>query len=292
MKKSTNTLVKNQVPLPLDTRSTCSTVQWFLEAKEDACAPVFHNNTLGYFICGEEAFRNIAASIKRAKKCIEIVCWGFDPAMELTRDQSSHWPRGDTWASLLYGAATGQWTNGEPVQVRILSWFDCIGEIGAANMPGYVSAGVNPLGADDAARLRTLITPAQHGANATAASERRQRREDANTLWYTLAKSGQLPGLALRVRNGDRLAIKQLLSGQTVTLTAAERLGMQALGTYHQKTILIDYDDTSAGAKPRGYVMGLNSVTDYWDTKAHLHTDPRRGEGWEGAIPDKTPNLK
>ncbi|MBU7572504.1 MAG: phospholipase [Hydrogenophaga sp.] len=295
MSKATQTRVTNKLPLPLDTRRTQSSRQWFLEAKEDAHSPVFHHNTLRCFIAGEEAFRHIAASIQRARKSIEIVCWGFDPAMELVRDPSHHWPRGDTWASLLHGAAVGRWSDGQPVQVRILSWFDALGEMAVSNMPGYVDAPMTPLSAAQQARLAALLEPVRTPGAAAATlstAEKRQRREEANRLWYTLAKSGQLDNLSLRVRHGDAPAIQRLLSAQSMQLTLAERLGMERLGTYHQKTILIDYDDTRDSARPRGYVMGLNSVTDYWDTRAHLHTDPRRGEGWEGAVPDAAPNLK
>lgn len=293
MNTTTSTLVENTVPLPTDGRQTCSSMQWLLESPQDAHAPVFHNNTLGYFICGEDAFRSIAAHIKRAKVSIDIVCLGLDPAMELTRDQSTHWPRGETWASLLYGAATGQWNNGKPVQVRILSWFDFLGEMAAANMPGFVDASNAPLSSKEVAHMQTLLTPSNAPIKRTAfaESDKRARREDANALWYTLAKSGQLKSLSLRVRHGDSEAIQKVLSGQTLGLTLAERLGIEKLGTHHQKTILIDYDDTSPEAKPSGYVMGLNSLTDYWDTSAHLHSDPKRGEGWEGCIPNKETTL-
>ena len=295
MSRSTQTRVTNKLPLPLDTRRTQSSRQWFLEAEEDARTPVFHHNRLRCFIGGEETFRHIAASIQRARTSIEIVCWGFDPAMELIRDQSHAWPRGETWASLLHGAAVGRWTDGRPVQVRILSWFDALGERAVANMPGYVDASMTPLDTAQQARLKSLLEPARTPSAQTASlsiAQKRRRRDEANRLWYTLVKSGQLESLSLRVRNGDAPAIQRLLSAQNMSLTLAERLGMERLGTYHQKTILIDYDDTREGARPKGYVMGLNSVTDYWDTRAHLHTDPRRGEGWEGAIPDDAPNLK
>ncbi|MEG2032897.1 MAG: phospholipase D-like domain-containing protein, partial [Janthinobacterium sp.] len=48
--------------------------------------------------------------------------------------------------------------------------------------------------------------------------------------------------------------------------------------THHQKPVLIDFSHEE-GAKAVGYVMGLNSVTDYWDTTAHLLDDTRREQG-------------
>ena len=52
---------------------------------------------------------------------------------------------------------------------------------------------------------------------------------------------------------------------------------MESFGTHHQKPLLIDFDYAD-GAKAVGYVMGLNSVTEYWDTTSHQLEDPRREE--------------
>jgi phosphatidylserine/phosphatidylglycerophosphate/cardiolipin synthase-like enzyme len=43
-----------------------------------------------------------------------------------------------------------------------------------------------------------------------------------------------------------------------------EAISFMEASTAHQKTILIDYDHAH-GKHAVGYVMGLNSVTDYWD---------------------------
>jgi phosphatidylserine/phosphatidylglycerophosphate/cardiolipin synthase-like enzyme len=62
---------------------------------------------------------------------------------------------------------------------------------------------------------------------------------------------------------------------------AVETFGMETTATHHQKTVFIDYDATD-GRQAVGHLMGLNSLTDYWDTAEHLFHDPRRGEAWEG----------
>ncbi|WAG17937.1 hypothetical protein DX980_01000 (plasmid) [Burkholderia gladioli] len=53
-----------------------------------------------------------------------------------------------------------------------------------------------------------------------------------------------------------------------------EKSQLEDYGTHHQKPILIDYDYDN-GSKAIGYVMGLNSVTDYWDRTAHEVDDPK-----------------
>lgn len=304
---NSKTQVNQTTPLSVDTRAATGSMQWFLEAGKDASAPVFHNNNLNYFICGEDAFKSIAGRIKRAQKSIDIVCWGFDPAMELTREAAVQWPRGETWASLLLGAATGQWTEGRPVQVRVLCWFDWIGSTDLVNnnMPGYIGWGdCLPMNAQKIQCLREWLDPAQahtlSRGGSVADIERRQRRASANEHWYALAASGTLPSLSLRIRNGDADAIETSLRNAApmrdekakLELSTTERKLLEHFGTYHQKTVLIDYDDTSPAGRPAAYVMGLNSVTDYWDTKAHVHTDPKRGVGWEGVGAGSEVNLK
>jgi phosphatidylserine/phosphatidylglycerophosphate/cardiolipin synthase-like enzyme len=299
------TQVNVKVPLATDVGSCKASLQWFLEDQPDASAYMSHRNAMNYFVCGEEAFASIAASIQAAKKCIDIVCWGFDPAMELTRNAANAWPRGETWGSLLLGAARGEFNGGHPVQVRVLSWFDGLGSmanIGSVtpwannNMPGFIGWGSVRQTPEQQSLLTKYLQPAQR----LSASERRERREWVNHHWFGLVMNGNLPGISLRVRNGDSAAIAAnlqqadpLRDGKLPAELSALEAGLVGkFGTYHQKTVLIDYDDTSADAEPVGYVMGLNCVTDYWDTRAHFHTDPKRGAGWESVIPNDEATLK
>ncbi len=98
--------------------------------------------------------------------------------------------------------------------------------------------------------------------------------------------AGKIEGLSLRTRSGvheDVLAeLKAEARERGAAVTGIERLGLERLATHHQKTIVIDYE----GTHPRAYVMGLNSVTDYWDSQAHVFNDPRRAENFEGGGAD------
>lgn len=116
-----------------------STVQWFLENRS-ATHPVTHNNELEVFICGQNAFADIAEKIKAAKHSIDICCWGFDPGMELVRNEGKEtWPRGETYGDLLIAAGKRK----PKVRIRLLVWYSKIGSPAALNMPGY-SHGTNP----------------------------------------------------------------------------------------------------------------------------------------------------
>ncbi|VWB86643.1 phospholipase [Burkholderia lata] len=118
----------------------------------------------------------------------------------------------------------------------------------------------------------------------------RERREDFNSRWYDDAFAGRLPNLSIRTRDGSSKDVHESLKSEPGKRDFTEVLGLEKVATDHQKTILIDYDH-EGGVHAVGYVMGLNSVTDYWDTQQHLFNDPRRGEAWEGAN-DTEPGLK
>ncbi len=263
------------IPMSLATCSAKGSVQWLLERKEDEPSRVTYQNNLQVYICGKDTFAEIAKDIKRARHSIDIICWGFDPAMELTRDEANHWPRGDTWGDLLLGATQGRFTGGKPVQVRLLVWYDAIGTPLVNNMPGY--------------KQESLYERSQPGMLIPSPPSARDQREVFNSHWYKQAVAGEIKGLSLRVRGGVHGDVMASLKAEAGSqgLGRLERLGVEYLATHHQKTIVIDYE----GDKPCGYVLGLNSVTDYWDTTAHTFDDPKRGQSWEGAG-DTEPGLK
>ena len=284
-----------------------STVQWFLENRSTT-HPITHNNELKVFVCGEKAFADIAMQIKAAKHSIDICCWGFDPGMELVRDEGkTTWPRGETYGDLLIAAGKGK----DKVRIRLLVWYTPGVSNLAKNMPGY-SHGTNPwrsiggsteadlIGAKrsvallqekdrtPALTLSTVGTPVR-GTGAvgsiTPESLSAMAREEYCHNWYKAAFSNLLTGITIQTRAGDPAFIEKSLANEKYKPGGlgdleAERKGMVWAGTHHQKTLLIDYDYRN-GAKAVGYVKGLNSVTDYWDTEDHLIEDPNRECGGE-----------
>ena len=277
-------------------RTAASSLQWLLEnrnLKGQASHPITHNNKLTLFICGQEAFADIAGEIARAEKSIDLCCWGFDPGMELVRGNSATWPRGDTFGDLLIDAARRH------VRVRLLIWHDLVGSPMVHNMPGY-SHGTSPW-KNSGQRFDDISAQGSLAMlqDAVARKERfsggyrgdRVRPEDIPMLareeycysWYAAAFKGLFGRLEIRLRHGDSNAISKSIATEInqprgLTMGEIEKPGMQYLGTHHQKPVLIDFDHEE-GAKAVGYVMGLNSVTDYWDTTAHLLDDTRREQG-------------
>ena len=277
-------------------RTATSSLQWLLEnrnLKGKASHPITHNNKLTLFICGQEGFADIAGEIAKAKHSIDLCCWGFDPGMELVRGNSATWPRGDTFGDLLIAAARRH------VRVRLLIWYDRIGSPMVHNMPGHshgtspwkiggrraddISAKASLAMLQDAVATRAIISGGYRGDRIPPEDIPMLAREEYCHSWYAAAFHGLLEGLEIRLRHGDSAAISKSIATEInqprgLTMGEIEKPGMQYLGTHHQKPVLIDFDHEE-GAKAVGYVMGLNSVTDYWDTTAHLLDDTRREQG-------------
>ena len=297
-------------------RTATSTVQWFAEMrnqKGNATHPITHNNRLTMFICGEEGFADIASQIKLAEKSIDICCWGFDPGMELVRGDGGTWPRGETYGDLLIAAGK------RGVKVRLLVWYDAIAVASPANprnMPGH-SHGRHPwcvttnIGAKYASQIG-----ARHSLAMVMAERRKPKslyrkitgdqciepmvytakeddvpllaREEYCFTWYKAAFDHRFENVEVRMRDCDAGATNQSLETHAEKTTSARakmiEFGiLKNFGSHHQKPIVIDYAHND-GAKAVGYIMGLNSITDYWDRLPHRVDDAKRERCVQGGF--------
>ena len=269
-------------------RRSSSSSQWLLE-HQHATHPICDNSALKVFICGEDSFKDIAAQINAAKESIDICCWGFDPGMELVRDSGKMWPRGPTYGDLLIAAGKRQ-----GLTVRLLVWHDVAATLVASknprNMPGYthdVDAFRDDLLTEAASKSLTATNSLALTEAAAAKRKRKDQltaeqihinaRRDYCRAWYWAAFKGRLTGVHIRTRAGATAAVGKSLDAeaQRPTPLSVEGAVMDYFGTHHQKPLLIDFYHKE-GEKAVGYVMGLNSVTDYWDTADHRFEDPRR----------------
>jgi len=265
-----------------------STIQWFAENKNkkgNATHPITHNNKLTVHICGKDGFAAIARDIAEAKDSIDLVCWGFDPAMELVRN-SYTWPRAETYGDLLIAAGR------RGVRVRLLVWYSYSGGKVQKHMPGH-SHGTDPWRTADS-DVEVQQINAQRSVQLIREHARLKRhkkewnisgdklaamaREEYCHSWYKAAFKGRLQGIDIRTRDGTADAIGGALEREATKPAFFEALGMKFAGTHHQKPILIDFAYEN-GKKAVAYVMGLNSVTDYWDTVEHCVENPLREQG-------------
>ena len=250
-------------------RRSKGTLQWFLE-KDNRTHPIHDNNALQFFMCGQEGFAAIEKDILAAGSSIDLVLWGFDPGMELTRSETT-WPHGTTYGDLLVRKA------GEGVKVRMLLWFDsaAINALAVPDFPVFWS----PVAFSKTSRTTWPEGARSHDSRSNSAWVLTDRANYCKQ-WWEDALAGRFKNLEVRLRRGSPLNIRsnlaRYLPDSRRDLT--EDLSMIAVGTHHQKPILIDYEPAAGGRQRNvcGYVMGLNSVTDYWDTTAHAFNDPKR----------------
>lgn len=282
---------QNPVDVAIDEagRKAQGSVQWLLENRKES--PITYGNRLHFMICGEEGFEAIAKDIWDAKSTVDIVCWGFDPGMELARGplcwrfdpdlgneiaKGNGWPRGVTYGRLLEAVTTR--TN-NPLKVRLLIWYDPRGAAKQNNMPGYsdVDQSWSPI-ANHVRQAPPYANSARH-KYCVAWWER--------NLPNGKSGAGSNPNLQIVLRSIAADDVKSMLSTAPIEedQPAFERGNpvdetglLEDYPTHHQKPILIDYVH-EGGSKAVGYVMGLNSVTDFWDRTAHEIDDPLR-ETW------------
>lgn len=284
-------------------RKAKGTLQWFLDKRNEpngATHPITHNNQLTVFICGEKGFASIAADIEKAESSIDLCCWGFDPGMELVR-AAGLWPRGQTFGDLLVAAGE------RGVRVRLLVWMHptltaasiAVGMLNPRNLPGWTHdtryfdtilanrevKDINAQRMRDKHRQAYSEEVKKEGAAAGAIklpeqiTIAEQARAEYCYRWFRTARrlEGSFKNVFVVPRSADMAQVRLSLGSEPM-LDKPERGGMIAAASHHQKSILIDYAH-EGGAKAIGYVMGLNSVTDYWDTEAHAIEDHQRERG-------------
>jgi phosphatidylserine/phosphatidylglycerophosphate/cardiolipin synthase-like enzyme len=247
-------------------RRAKGTLQWFLE-KDQATHPVHDNNRLEFFMCGQEGFAAIEQDIRQATSCIDMVLWGFDPGMELTRTGNT-WPHGMTYGELLVRKAR------EGVKVRLLVWW---GGHAVGNLPDFPWFW-SPAPFSSKTKVTWPDSPLTSNARTNSAGVL-QDRHNFCIQWWKDALSGAFENLEIRFRTGHPLKVMQNLKAYLPDSSRSlmEEISLLGIPTHHQKPVLIDYVP-APGKTPNtcGYVMGLNSVTDYWDTTGHKFNDQRR----------------
>ncbi|WP_322044367.1 phospholipase D-like domain-containing protein [Paraburkholderia sp. J67] len=269
-------------------REAQGSLQWLLEKKTCPDAPdITEGNDLKLFICGEQGFAQLSEDLLAAKATVDIICWGFDPGMELERG-SGGWSRGMTYGRLLeYLAEQG-------VRVRLLLWFDPVASRKQNSMPGYTDVPVNG-----------FLSPVQWKVQGDDPYNNKERHEWCKAWWQrqgvkndrVLATRVQYPfNLQIVLRNIESQDVKALLAADikeedppdSSWLNPVDEAGLLwNYPTHHQKPVLIDYAH-EGGSKAVGFVMGLNSVTDFWDTAEHPIETDRRESGAKSTRKDET----
>lgn len=236
------------------TQQVTCTSPWYVQNTEYPPAVA----TYQPLINGEEAFKAVHLAIAKATKTIDIICWGFQPSMFFIRDGSA-----PSIGELLMAKAR------EGVEVRVLGWespFNIAGKFGEANLPGKGQYRI--------------------GDRALQPSTDDQYAYDRQ--WFSRCAFDDHLAPAIRVARNIPVFVGRGFSvyeRAEITHQAKYKsldpqlsfgtLSALAIGaTHHQKTVLVDYEQTDRAV---GFVMGHNMLDEYWDTDDH--TALNRSEG-------------
>ncbi|MEE5128789.1 phospholipase D-like domain-containing protein [Pseudomonas alliivorans] len=241
------------VPIALSHTNSARIVQrWFVENSEFSPIPA----TYRPLVNGEEAFRAVFEAIAEAEKSVEIICWGFQPSMYFIRD-GCHPCIGEL---LRIKAANG-------VKVRILGWempFNSAGMAGEGNLPGKGSLRLNSRAMQSSTKDQFKYDRDWFSEYAVSDGKAAERVNGKSPVFVSRGFSAN-----------ERLEIKHWVKYEALdpNISVGMQLVLSASASHHQKNVLVDYELPSAV----GFVMGHNSLDEYWDTDQHSALNREEG---------------
>ena len=260
-------------PMQRGQLSATITPPWFVNGSEY----VPKLSTFDTLVNGEEAFSAVYRAIESASKSVSIICWGFQPSMYFVR-------RGQ---SLMIGELLEKKAR-EGVVVRVLGWLWSNKPIVSVNLTGPAVGEQNAPG-------RRWIP----GLDRPESSSDQQHRYDR--WWYynydrnpllieaagraVLGESG-LPREQLKFYSRAFSSLDSARIAGTnfydQELSVATKTNVSAFTSHHQKTVVVDHEDTSRAV---AFVMGHNMLDGYWDTSEHSFARTSERTGRNGMRP-------
>ena len=225
----------------------CLAQPWFVHVLHEICPPRYRC-FIEPLICGEEVFKKIAKDLENAKHSVDIITWGFDPGMVLVRGK--HAEDGIRYGDLLKKIAA----RNPALMIRLLVWHDSAAtQIIMRNNPGYYGRRFPNIGCNKSGYFS-------------------ESHQSYNAEWYSQVCNNNIKNIHFHVRKISMELLYSSLSGENAPTNLKAEV-TKRFAAHHQKMLLIDYEDP---VNAIGYVMGHNSVTDFWDTAAHHFRDIRR----------------
>lgn len=220
---------------------------WWVKSTERTY-PVRHGSRLEPLICGEAVFKQVEIDLRQSMSTVDLISWGFDPGMILTRSDVGS---GTRFGDLLIELATRK---ENPVLIRILIWHDdAASEFLMKNMPGFYGQ---------------CLSDMMSMSNGYYSQE----HQKYNCEWFAKIISREVNKIHLATRLIASATAKKSISDEAVPDNLSADIAKR-YAAHHQKSIIIDYGRKH---KAIGYVMGHNCVTDFWDTSNHIFQDARR----------------
>ncbi|WP_218511014.1 phosphatidylserine/phosphatidylglycerophosphate/cardiolipin synthase family protein [Variovorax sp. dw_308] len=209
---------------------------------------------------GEQAFGAVHAAVSGATKSIDIITWGFDPSMRLRR------PDGLRYGELLLQKAKAG------LQVRVLVWSGAFpgteptagdGLFGSGGGAAGLGSGVGATSAGNASGDRDKENKYGILTSSGAMLKNDPEAMAFNRRWFA-EKNGNMSFRRRGFDSSDSSHIwnREIAKHGRSTMTTA----LATTASHHQKMLLVDYELPDAAV---GFVMGHNSMNDYWDSDSH-----------------------
>jgi len=264
-------------PLALNsTKSATLTSPWFVQRAEYPSVQA----TYAPLINGETTFEAVFDAIFNAECSIDILCWGFQPSMYFKRgSQAIGTP---SIGELL------EFKGRQGKKVRLLVWSDSlhVSAFSEDSMPGNHDAWGTAIAAKDGRnRLQREFDDLWYRRANMSNVTRRSTQAQINPLavakhvtteaWNAMPFGAQpLVNVEFATRDfnlEERAEIAWRISrgggpDSNAKVTKFNTAAMAAEPSHHQKVILVDYEKPEAAI---GFVMGHNTLDEYWDRDDH-----------------------
>ncbi len=243
---------------------------------------------------GEEAFGAVYHAIANAKHSVDLVCWGFQPSMYFKRgvDGKDSLPIGDlllnraregakirllVWGdtfhvaqfmeNMMPGGRFPTWPdNRSPAQCNLDAWWYAMVKADKKNMHGGKDLFVDAVPAmrmlNGAIRQALRATRDPAFDNIEFATRDFDINERAEIAWRIITEG----------EYGKRSRAEKRSNGFVAGATPS----------HHQKMVLVDYEYPELAT---GFVMGHNTLDEYWDTSKHSYLRRLPQEGRNGFLP-------
>lgn len=231
-------------------------------------------------VCGEEAFGAVYDAIAGAQHTVELLCWGFQPSMYFRRGAAGQ-------GSMPIGQLLLERASKHNVKVRLLVWGD------KAHIAQFLE-NMMPGGRLSFADDNRNSTQREFDAwwYAQVKLDKKNKPGTDVTIWdlvpnpfglnenltRPLLRKGQDPGFAnieFATRDFDfderaeiawRTAFDTAYAERTKAARLKNGVAMGGAPSHHQKMVLVDYEHPE---KATGFVMGHNTLDEYWDNNSH-----------------------
>ncbi|KVO51991.1 phospholipase D-like domain-containing protein [Burkholderia stagnalis] len=252
------------------------------------------NATHHPLVNGEEAFGAVYDAIAKAQYSVDMVCWGFQPSMYFKRGSSGQ-------GSLSIGELLLERAK-QNVKVRLLVWGDKfhVAQFMENMMPGgrfshlpdnrnsaqwefdawwYEMVKMDKKNMAGTEWTGVSIAPVHVLAQKTV---RRMLRDKRDPAFKNIEFATRDFDMNERAEIAWRTATDSQYSERSTNAKIQNGVAMGLAPSHHQKMVLVDYEYPELAT---GFVMGHNTLDEYWDNSRHGYLRMHPQMGRNGFLP-------